>query len=69
METIVVTLWPMLHKRAEMASEAENAKQMSAYKHLLFPSLVHYLFSIFASRARSPYSRNCVVKGRCAVLG
>ena len=38
---IVVTLWPMLHKRAEMASEAENAKQMSAYKHLLSPGLVH----------------------------
>ena len=42
METIVVTLWPVLHKRAEKeskASEAENAKQMSAYKHLLFPAL------------------------------
>ena len=24
--------WPLLHMRAEMANEAENAKQMSAYK-------------------------------------
>ena len=33
---------------AEKANEAENAKQMSAYKHLLSPGL--YVFSISASK-------------------